>query len=80
MFGHATVGPYQKYGCGVVYLDWADVHPVLQALSSSCDHPAERVVWKLQTSEYVCRSCETVFPYAKVRAFLEDRIKEVDYG
>ena len=62
---------YGAYDEALVYIEWEDAQMAMRTLKGGCDHPGSRVVWKLQTYEYVCRVCETVFPYDEVRKVID---------
>ena len=62
---------YNVYDQALAYIEWQDAQMALRTLEQGCDHPDNRVVWKLQTYEYVCRACKTVFPYDKVREIVD---------
>jgi len=63
---------YGSYPAGKVYLEWPDAHMAMRSLSNDCDHPETQVVWKLQTYEYVCKACQTVFPYSDLRRVIDN--------
>ena len=68
-----TYIPY-KYGAydkALAYIEWRDAQMAMRTLNGACDHPDNRVVWKLQTYEYMCKACETVFPYDEVRKVVD---------
>jgi hypothetical protein len=67
---------YGTYVADRVYLEWPDAHMAMRELSEGCDHPETRVIWKLQTYEYVCRACQTVFPYDDLRKIIDDAQKD----
>mgnify|MGYP005830564781 FL=1 len=58
------------------YIEWSDAQQAMRIVDSRCDHPDESVVWKLQTYEYVCRACETVFSYDELRKIVDDAQKD----
>ena len=54
------------------YLHWPEVYQAMLAIKPECDHPEDRVVWKLQTYEYLCKTCGTVFSYDDLRKMIDD--------
>ena len=62
---------YGAYDEALAYIEWEDAQMAMRTLKGGCDHPGSRVVWKLHTYEYVCRVCETVFPYREVRKVVD---------
>ena len=60
-------------------VEWLDPRLVLMALAEikpDCPHPVKRVVWKLGTAEFLCKECETLFPYREVQPIVQRISKE----
>jgi hypothetical protein len=57
------------------WLPLEGVYKAMRELKSDCDHPEERIFWKLQTYEYVCKDCETLFSHEDIRGIMNDAPK-----
>ena len=54
----------------IVWLDSLKALDALREIKSDCEHPRNRVRWKLSTAEYHCRECQTLFSYDEVAAIV----------
>ena len=59
-------------------VEWSDPRLVLMAMAEikpDCPHPKKKVAWKLGTAEFLCKECETLFPYREISPIVK-RISE----
>lgn len=56
----------------IVWLDAQKALEAIRQLKPDCEHPQNKVRWKLSTAEYHCRECWTLFPYKEVAQIVND--------